>query len=539
VIVPGLPALPDPARAARTAIPRATAAIVAMGLLWRVVRYLANWPLWGDEAYLAVSLLTRDFAGLARPLEYYQIAPVGFLWVELAAVRLLGAGEWALRLVPFLAGVGSLLLFRRFAGEVLDRRAALMAVGIFAISFYPVRHATEVKPYATDLLLSLVVTCLARRAWDRPDAPGAWLALTTAAAAGVWASYPLIFVAAGVALVLGVRVGFRPSRRLALSLGFGAATLASWAAMYLGFARPQALDAPFYQQMPTWEDAFPPVDRPWTLPWWFLRVHAGNMMAYPYGGNNFGSLATAVLVVIGGLVLWRRDRALLGLLLAPLGPAFVAAAARRYPYGTSARISLFLAPAVCLLAGQGLAALFATRLPRPAARRALLGTTVGFALVALACAVGSVVMPYKATVDRETRRVVRDLVARTGPGDRWIGFNGMVALPKIKQLMLMPWLQHAAEFQFYALRDAPVPIDWMPEPGAAPPATAGRTWFLLHRVEYDRFPSDLLDAHLVSLTARLGTPTVQGYEPTPGETVRAIVFPAPVASASARSSTPR
>ena len=96
-----------------------TASIVAVGLAWRLVRYLADWPLWGDEAFLAVSVMTRDFLGLTKPLEYHQIAPVGFLWIELAVIRLLGASEWALRLVPFLAGVGSLLLFWRLATRTL------------------------------------------------------------------------------------------------------------------------------------------------------------------------------------------------------------------------------------------------------------------------------------------------------------------------------------------------------------------------------------------------------------------------------------
>ena len=72
------------------ALARCPAGADGLGLAWRVARYAACPPLWGDEAFIAVSLLTRDFAGLLRPLEYYQIAPVGFLWAELAVVRALG-----------------------------------------------------------------------------------------------------------------------------------------------------------------------------------------------------------------------------------------------------------------------------------------------------------------------------------------------------------------------------------------------------------------------------------------------------------------
>ena len=63
------------------------------------------------------------------------------------------------------------------------------------------------------------------------------------------------------------------------------------------------------------------------------------------------------------------------MLAAPLLPAFVAAALHRYPYGTSARISLYLAPAICLLAGQGLAAVILTQLGRRYAYQTLLLAT--------------------------------------------------------------------------------------------------------------------------------------------------------------------
>src|SRR5262249_21879855 len=137
-----------------------TLAVVALGLVWRAVRYAMAFPLWGDEAFLAVNFLTRGFAGLSRPLEFGQVAPPGFLWAELAAVRALGSSEWALRLLPFVAGVASLILFWRFCRAVSTRRAGLLSVALFAASFFPVRHATEVKPYAVDLFVALAVTSL-------------------------------------------------------------------------------------------------------------------------------------------------------------------------------------------------------------------------------------------------------------------------------------------------------------------------------------------------------------------------------------------
>src|SRR5262249_58746776 len=109
----------------------------------------------------------------------------------------------ALRLIPFLAGVVSLLLFWRFCRGATTHRTTLVAVAIFAASFYPVRHAAEVKPYATDLLVSLILTTIGLAVYRRTDSLPRWLGLIAASAIGVWCSYPAVFPAGAVAILLG------------------------------------------------------------------------------------------------------------------------------------------------------------------------------------------------------------------------------------------------------------------------------------------------------------------------------------------------
>src|SRR4051812_2238754 len=84
----------------------AAGACLAVGVLWRVVRYLLQFPIWGDEAFILVNLLDLDYADLTGKLEYSQVAPLLFLWAEKSALTLLGGAEWCVRLVPFLAGLG-------------------------------------------------------------------------------------------------------------------------------------------------------------------------------------------------------------------------------------------------------------------------------------------------------------------------------------------------------------------------------------------------------------------------------------------------
>ena len=92
------------------------------------------------------------------------------------------------------------------------------------------------------------------------------------------------------------------------------------------------------------------------------------MLAYPYGGNDFGSTLTTLVVVAGCIRMAHRRarRPLLFLLLAPLPVALVAAALHRYPYGTSTRVMLYMAPAFCLLTGEGIMALLQLRRGRAA-----------------------------------------------------------------------------------------------------------------------------------------------------------------------------
>ncbi|MDP7561163.1 MAG: glycosyltransferase family 39 protein, partial [Planctomycetota bacterium] len=313
--------------------------------------------LWGDEAYLVASFYDRGFADMFKPLDYAQLAPLAFMWADLAASKLLGLSALALRIPAFACGLFSIFVFWRFTRRILDKRAALLAIAIFASSFYVVRHSAEVKPYAQDLAVSLVLLWLGWAVYRRSDSVLRWLGLIIVAALGLWCSYPAVFIAGAVAIFLAWSLWPKRSAKLFLwILLYALIMAASFLAMYLFYIRAHEASAAGIREIRTWTIAFPPFSQPWRLPFWFLDVHTGNMLAYPVGGKNFGSTLTFLLVVVGVITLWRnRQKPLLLLLLAPLPLMLVAAALHKYPYGTSARISQHLAPAICLLAGAGLA----------------------------------------------------------------------------------------------------------------------------------------------------------------------------------------
>jgi len=422
---------------------------VLVNLSWRLVRYGLNFPIWGDEAMLAVNICDRDWIGLTGTLDYNQTAPLGFLWAESCMARMFGTSLYALRLLPLVCGILSTLLFVRLACAWLPRRSAALAIAVFCASYYPVRHATEIKPYAVDLFVCLCLTLLGLQLHRNRNRHRGWLAWVLLSVVAVWCSYPAVFVCGGVLLALlpGVIVERDSGRRCWWALSAGMLCISFATMSHMLFAT-QADHIAELASSEMWRGAFPPLDQPWTIPWWLLRIHAGRMLAYPLGGDDWGSLPTLILVTLGIAAAYRsRRRQDLPLFLAPAVCALFAACLHTYPYGGSARTSLFLAPAICLLAGSGL---------HSVCRRGSCGILVRkrvralcLALMFLTCGgvVRDVVQPYKTMSDAQLRRAFIDLLRRSEPDEPWIVVNRLANHEP--QQTVMPGGLTVPDFDFY------------------------------------------------------------------------------------------
>ncbi len=383
---------------------QATAAFLILGLVLRLFRYLSDFPLWCDESRLAANLidLADGEGSFFGPLRYAQTAPVGFLAVETMVIRLLGFSTWSLRLFPLLSALASVLLFRHLAGRILTGYALLFAVAIFAVSWWPLGFSSEVKPYASDLLIALGLLAIAVEWLQRPERDGWLWALALASVLAVPLSFPSVFVIGGACLALGPAV--LRSRR--------AGTLAAYLTLLVAPALTFAALLPMYQIEPMvrayldqyWADAFPPLGEPLRLLGWLLETHTGMLFAYPIGTAYGGSVLTALCFVAGGRALWVRGRReLVVLCLASLALCLFAAVLHQYPYGEKPRTMQFIVPAICLLSGQGLASLLRL-VPNPERRRRLIQITLGAYLVlATVFLVLTVVHPYKLRRDLQAR----------------------------------------------------------------------------------------------------------------------------------------
>jgi hypothetical protein len=393
--------------------------LVLLGVGWRALRFFLQFPIWGDEAFVCLNFLDRDYLGLTRPLRFVQVAPILFLWSELTAFRLLGGSELALRLLPFLAGLGSLFLFWRLVRMTLSPAAGVLAVGFLAVAYYPVRHSCEVKPYAFDLFFALALLVAAASWLLQPERVRWLVVLVLLVPFALGLSYPAVLVAGAVSVALLPAVcGLRDPRTWVLYTAYNALMLASFLGLYL-LAGTNQYDSAGGRDNSYWTEWFPPA-QPVAFLKWLALAHTGNMMAYPAGGRDGASTFTFLLCIVGLWHLSRRRRwDLIVLLLVPFALTFAAAALHRYPYGGSARVAQHVAPAICLLAGTG-AAICLVGLTRWLSNEWRLALVACGILVAMGLAgmARDWSKPYKTDGDRMVRQIVNDLAQKATPNDQ-------------------------------------------------------------------------------------------------------------------------
>jgi hypothetical protein len=395
-------------------VDRLAACFVAIGVLARLVRYLVAFPMWPDEYQLAANFTDRGFLDLLRPLQNNQVAPVGFLWIELAVSRVFGFSEYSLRLFPLLSAVAGVFLFDRLAARLLAGVPRVFAVAIFAVAYYPIRFAGEIKPYSSDAFMALVLTWPAVRWWSARDETRWlwWLAVVSPFALLV--SFPAVFVVGGISLGIAWSLWndarLRPESTavrawVTFNLAAGAAFIGL---LLMNFAT--QYNATQEAMVDCWADHFPPWQNPQQLVAWLAVTHTGEMFAYPVGAEAGGSILTSICVAVGLAAVWRSPRRALAVTVAGwFGMSLLAAALHRYPYGGHARLSQYLAPGICLLAGLG-AALLTARLRRVEGRVAAARVALLFcALLGIGSAVKDSFKPYKSAADRDHRDFARRL----------------------------------------------------------------------------------------------------------------------------------
>ena len=179
-----------------------------LGVLVRGLQYFGDRSLSLDQLAVARNLADKGWVELLGPLAYDQVAPAAFLWVEKAALMVLGPSELALRLLPLLAGLASILVFLQLVGKLLQPWSRVGAMLVFSVGWAFVIYSASLKQYSLDVLAVLILVVGSLRLVDSGFERRVALWLGAFGAVAMLFSFPAVPVAAALGLLLAV-VGWR------------------------------------------------------------------------------------------------------------------------------------------------------------------------------------------------------------------------------------------------------------------------------------------------------------------------------------------
>ena len=316
---------------------------IGLTLLSALLRVSALSPpsLWRDDAWQALVVRVDSWGDVAR---MGQSAP-GFSVLLKLWLSLIGFSSMAAQTLPFAAGVAAApfayLVARRIG---LDTAGAAAAGVTLAVSRRHAIFSTRVKPFTLDADVTLLLILLGFRVLAQPDRASRWALLVGVGMLATVLSASTLPVVLGTALV-AVVAAVRRGSGTALA-GAAVCILALFVGVWWALWLRTEASNPWLREF--WTDSFTPLDRgvaaaaSFTL-WHTWQVLTGVSAALP--GD-----VTGVLVVLGAVVLARRDRRLIALILSGPALALVAATLQLAPYG-GGRTDIYLYPCCALALG--------------------------------------------------------------------------------------------------------------------------------------------------------------------------------------------
>jgi hypothetical protein len=337
-----------------------------------VIEYLANRPLSIDESFLALNLIAKSPVELLHGLDFKQAAPLGFLEVEKLAVDVFGRSEYAMRLLPLLASLASLVLFYRAGKRLLPIAALPFACAAFALLDPAIYYAATAKQYELDLAATAGLFALASSLLPRPIGRRGFLSLAVAGAVVVWFSHASAFVLAAVGITLAAAAISRRSWVELVRLG---AVAAVWLISLGGELEMSRSNISRIQQAfdsrqvllgtgtggATWFEAATAKLR-YLVGLEDTATGSPVLGSMPPGFNQGLTVLLCLVLALGFLALARRRR--LTALLLGVPPVLVLVASAFHKYPLVGRTLVFILPAVALCLGEGLRFLVSGSRPR-------------------------------------------------------------------------------------------------------------------------------------------------------------------------------
>ena len=358
---------------------------VLLGLALRSWQYLADTSLSIDEIALARNIQDLSWSALLfSPLDYAQTAPTGFLTLVKLAVTVLGPSDMVFRLVPYLCSLVGMLVFFRLTAR-LPGYSGLAALILFALSPGLIKTSLLVKPYGSDILVTLWLIWLTMNLLDKaakesprpkqedtgrslnaaPSAAGyvgllrkdknVWPALAVAGLVSVWFSYPAVFTLGAIGLTLLAFFFLGQIRQLSprpLILILSSWLISALAALFFAKSNLEPQTLAYFKAH--WALGFAPLNDGMLASLLWLVKRMEGIYAMVVNGGTGGPIPVFYLLAgaAGALIAWKRIPHLALLLYLQILLALAAAAAGFYPL--LERVTLFLLPSFVILAALSL-----------------------------------------------------------------------------------------------------------------------------------------------------------------------------------------
>ena len=328
-------------------------AVCVLGALLCLRHYASGQSLWLDEAYVAFDLMVVSFSDILEMYTVFPLQPRTPMFFQLI-VKMLGESfawsEMALRLWPLTA---ALLSIGAYYALLKKREAAgitLIALLFFVINPRFIYYAVELKPYTSDILVTLLIYLYFERIRQKNFDINSVRRFAVCTSMALFASFPSVFVSLGI--ITGLTLRSLASRDLdGASRWFRALLIYSFAFVFLYYIIFNPMITNKYL-IGTWSGAFLPYQEgPAASLAWMAQAAVGIFKSPLVFVWPFLGLA---LALYGAVALLSKDLERSLVLCAPIVICFLAACLNLYPFRD--RMLMFLLPNFCVLLAHGLAA---------------------------------------------------------------------------------------------------------------------------------------------------------------------------------------
>jgi len=139
-----------------------------LGCVLRLKIFLDNPSFWFDESALGYNVLNLNYKYFFGILHLQQVAPPLFLVLSKFIINLIGASDIHLRLLPFIFGNLSMILFLMLLKQNFKNRLTILSgLILFCLNIQLIKYSIEFKPYIIEVFVSCIMLyLLCKFDWD-------------------------------------------------------------------------------------------------------------------------------------------------------------------------------------------------------------------------------------------------------------------------------------------------------------------------------------------------------------------------------------